>query len=197
MYCCEDLSKIENYELAVNDETQTWDIHHRGEILPCGIFTVHDLIDSGLYWNVPASHLIFLTREQHNKLHNANRTEDAKRKLADSNKGEKNGFYGKHHSEETKRLIGEKSKGRNIGRRHSEEEKRKISESHKGSKNPMFGKPSPNKGKHPSKETREKLSRQRKGRIPWNKGIKWPADKLLKKRETFKRNMESKNKESE
>ena len=29
-YCCEDLSLIENYALAVADTTQAWDCHHRG-----------------------------------------------------------------------------------------------------------------------------------------------------------------------
>lgn len=39
--------------------------------------------------------------------------------------GESNPFYGKKHSDETKKKIGEKSKGR----RHSEADKKKISES--------------------------------------------------------------------
>lgn len=30
--CCEDPSLIENYELAINDDTQIWDCHHRLEI---------------------------------------------------------------------------------------------------------------------------------------------------------------------
>lgn len=30
-YCKEDISKIENYELAVND-TEMWECHHRTEI---------------------------------------------------------------------------------------------------------------------------------------------------------------------
>ena len=29
-FCCEDISLIENYALAVADTTQTWDCHHRG-----------------------------------------------------------------------------------------------------------------------------------------------------------------------
>lgn len=47
--------------------------------------------------------------------------------------GEANGFYGKHHSEETKQKIGEKSKERNqgelnpfYGKHHSEETKQKM-----------------------------------------------------------------------
>ena len=28
-YCCEDPSLIENYDKAIADTTQTWEIHHR------------------------------------------------------------------------------------------------------------------------------------------------------------------------
>ena len=34
---------------------------------------------------------------------------------------------------------------------------------HKGDKNPMYGKPSPNRGKHPSAETRKRMSDAQKG----------------------------------
>lgn len=74
-------------------------------------------------------------------------TEETKRKMSESHKGkpgnvvpfehnyfhthkflgEENGFYGKKHTEETKKKIGEKSKGR----KHSETDKKKISESTK------------------------------------------------------------------
>lgn len=46
--------------------------------------------------------------------------------------GERNGMYGKHHTEETKKKISEKLKGRTL----TEEHKRKISESQKGKKIP-------------------------------------------------------------
>ena len=69
-YCSEDPSIIENCELAINDHTQTWEIHHRGEILPCGRYTPKDLIKFGLYYSRPASELIFLTPSAHRSLHN-------------------------------------------------------------------------------------------------------------------------------
>ena len=59
--------------------------------------------------------------------------------------GENNPFYGKTHSEETKRRIAEKSSRNNLGKKLTEEHKKKISESHKG--------------KIVSKETREKMSK--------------------------------------
>lgn len=53
-YCREEISAIENYEQAVNDKSQTWDLHHKLEIQ--GPFTNSRelLIKCGLYYNVPA-----------------------------------------------------------------------------------------------------------------------------------------------
>ena len=30
-FCCEDISLIENYHIAIADKEKTWDIHHRRE----------------------------------------------------------------------------------------------------------------------------------------------------------------------
>lgn len=74
-YCCEDLSLIENYELAKNDpEPNKWCIHHRDECrnTPSGLIShrsVQDLIDNDRYFNCPAKELIFLTQSDHWKLH--------------------------------------------------------------------------------------------------------------------------------
>ncbi len=61
---------------------------------------------------------------------------------------------GRKHSEETKRKIGERSKGRWTGKHHTEETKRKIS----------IGNIGKNKGRKMSVEAREKMSKWRKGR---------------------------------
>jgi hypothetical protein len=42
-YCADDIALIENYSAAAADPSQTWDIHHRGEILPCGNYSVATL----------------------------------------------------------------------------------------------------------------------------------------------------------
>ena len=91
-FCCEDLSLIENYDKAIADMTQTWHCHHRGEILPCGIFSPNDLKKFGLYFNRPASELIFLTKAEHTRLHfkgvpRGPFSEDHKKALSEAHKG--------------------------------------------------------------------------------------------------------------
>ena len=73
-------------------------------------------------WN-----LIPMTPEEHNTLHHKGKTlsEESKMKIRNSTLGEKNHFYGKHHSEETKQLISEKRKGK--GQKHTDESKRQMS----------------------------------------------------------------------
>ena len=109
-YCCEDISLIENYKLAVNDNTQTWDCHHRGEVLQCGRFSIDDLKKFGLYYNRPAAELIFLTPAEHNRLHFKGvprpdlkcipRSEATKKAISD-------GLKGHSVSEATKKAIAE------------------------------------------------------------------------------------------
>lgn len=108
-YCCEDLSLVENYSQAVADRTQTWQCHHRAEVLPCGRFSRSDLEKFGLLWNRPAAELVFLTESEHKSIH-------------------KN-HLGRAHSEETKRKISEAKKGRRL----SEETRRRMSEARRKS----------------------------------------------------------------
>lgn len=61
MYCCEDISKIENYDKAIADATQVWEIHHRFESEYD--MNIEELTTKDLYHYRPASELIFLTHE--------------------------------------------------------------------------------------------------------------------------------------
>lgn len=154
-FCSEDPSLIENYDKAILDENNTWEIHHRLEIQGKIIKTATDLKKLGLYYYRPASELIFLTKSEHCSLHSANRSEEQKKKLKNTQLANLN-WKGKHHSEESKAKMSKAKKGiipwnkgksfdymteeerkakfgHNKGKSlpHSEETKRKISEAAK------------------------------------------------------------------
>ena len=74
-FCNENISLIENYERAINDNTQIWVCHHRKETDE-GLY-MRQLIQQELYFNRPAGELIFLTHAEHKKLHNSVKYKDA------------------------------------------------------------------------------------------------------------------------
>lgn len=75
------------------------------------------------------------------------------------------------------------------GFKMSNEQKRKIGESNRGKRNGMHGKISPMKGQTHTKETKEKISKKCKGRVPWNKGKigVYSEESLKKMRESTKK----------
>lgn len=111
-YCCEDLSKVQNYEAAIADTTQTWDCHHKLEMF----MTKKELMVIGRYYNVPARELVFLTRKEHSqwphkgfcertKKHiGTHHTDETKQRMCNAKLGQKNPVYGMHWklSQETK-----------------------------------------------------------------------------------------------
>ena len=114
---CKNYQDIENYKKAKAYNFKGWCCHHRletnnsdGERRLVDI-TVDELLALGMYYNRPASELIFLTSREHKQLHM---------------KGEKNPMYGKKHSVEAINKMSEAHK--NI----SEETKNKLSEAAKG-----------------------------------------------------------------
>ena len=170
-FCNEHISLIENYDKAINDDTQTWDCHHK-----LGIelnLSKQQLKNNGLYYNRPASELIFLTPFEHKSLHNKGERnamygknpedfmpietiKERRRKISEANKG-------KYVSEETKRKQSKSRKGKYTGELNPmygknvedfmtpeaiKEKRRKQSESLKGENNGMYGKISPNRGRH-------------------------------------------------
>lgn len=153
-YCSDDMSLIENYELAVSDTTQTWHCHHRKETDE-GV-SADKLKEMGLYYNRPSTELIFLTESQHRSLHGVNAYVETRNKISRANTGSK-------RTTEQCKHISEARIGKNIGctpwmkgKHHSEESKRKISES-------QIGRTPWNKGK---------VGVQ----IAWNKGLPMSDD---------------------
>ena len=108
-------------------------------------------------------------------------SEESKKKNREAHKGkrigEDNPFYGKHHSEETRKKLSvswdsdkhfteetrKKIREANKGKKFSEEHKKKIGAANKGEKNPMYG-------KHLSEEHKKKLSEAKKGCHWYNNG---------------------------
>lgn len=152
-YCDKDITKIENYEQAMNDETQTWDCHHRlethfsdGTERPKNAqLSADELKALDMYYNRPPEELVFLTKLEHVKLHHIGTkvSKTTKLKMSEAKKGRK---LTKPFSEEHRRKLSEARRKRII----SEETKKKISES--------------NKGKKLSEETRKKISEANKGK---------------------------------
>lgn len=135
--CRDDISKIENYDKAINDKTQTWDLHHRLELTLDGEFalTAAQLKMHDMYYNRPYYELIFLTRSEHIRMHNLAQSSETKEKRVNS-------LIGHSISEETRRKISEAA----------------IRQNRTGKNNPMYG-------KHPSEETRRKISEANKGKL--------------------------------
>ena len=118
---CKDYTKIENYDEAIKSPL-IYDLHHRLEIDE--MQSRSDLKFLHLYFHRPAEELIFLEHGEHVRLHKANLSAETKKKMSIAKKGDKNPWFGKHHSEETRQKISESCKGQLV----SEETRRKISE---------------------------------------------------------------------
>ena len=126
MYCTEP-ENIENYDKAKADNFVGWCIHHRlethtsdGERRLVDI-TRDELKALGMYYNRPASELIYLTFAEYTSLHwkGKHLSEDTRKKLSD---------IAKNMSDETKKKIGAASKGNKhfLGKHHNKEAKKKI-----------------------------------------------------------------------
>lgn len=112
---CSNYEQIENYQEAISSP-EKWDCHHRLE--ETGL-SKKDLINKGMYYNRPASELIFLTHKEHTKIHKMGNIY----------------WLGRKHSEESRRKMSIVDKTYMIGNKYregthlSDDHKRKISES--------------------------------------------------------------------
>ena len=159
---CKDYENIENYEAAKKCNFKGWEVHHRlethnsdGERRLVDI-SHNELKALDMYYNRPAEELIFLTKSEHQFLHQKGRrhSEETRKKLSETHKGKPSPNKGKHLSEEHKKKLSETHKGKQF----SEEHKNKLSEA--------------NKGKHFSEEHKKKISEAKKGKHWYNNGIK-------------------------
>ena len=157
LYCGDDISSIENYNKAIADEVFTWDCHHRAEISDDGSTTsVSLLMERGLYYNRPASELIFLRHDEHARLHSAHMSAETRERIRKANIGRKN-----------PNAIAAMRKA-SIGRVKTAEELRRNREAHIGNKYRL--------GKHHTEETKRKISKALTGRPGTNRGRKWSEE---------------------
>lgn len=136
---CKEPEKIENYEKALADNFVGWDCHHRLETHTSDgkrrdvDITVAELQALDMYYNRPASELIFLRKGEHTSLRKV--SDSTRKKLSELKQGENHHMYGKHHTEESKNKISKATKGENnpmYGKKHSDAAKKKMSEKAKG-----------------------------------------------------------------
>ena len=111
-FCRDDISKIENYDLAIADKTQIWDLHHRLELTLDGEFalTRDQLKLHDMYYQRPYYELIFLTHTEHRRLHNRALSSETREKMSKARKG-------RTLSEEHRRKLSEAAKLREARKR--------------------------------------------------------------------------------
>ena len=129
---CSNYKNIENYEDALTSPLK-YDLHHRLEISE--MQSAKDLIFLHLYFHRPAEELIFLEHGEHRRLHNANLSEETRKKISAALKGDKNPNFGKHLSAETKQRMSDAKKGEKCymyGKHLSAETRQNMSEAHSG-----------------------------------------------------------------
>ena len=189
-YCSEPLELVENYMAAKADDFEGWCMHHRREIKLDGTrVSIQELKDQGLYYDRPASELIFMRNGEHSTLHNKDKviSVETRLKMSEAKKGKQfsaehrkklsEAHKGKHHSVETRKKMSEAQKCKQFsaehrkklseahkGKHHSVETRLKMSEALSGENHPLFG-------KHHSEETRLKMSEALKVKLWWNNGI--------------------------
>ena len=195
-YCSEPLDNIENYQQALVEGFAGWCIHHRREIKPDGTrVSMKELKSNGLYYDRPASELVFMRFGEHTSLHMLGNkymkgkqlSEEARKKMSEAHIGRTlseehcqkiaESLKGKHQTQESR----QKNSLAHIGKHHSDETRKKLSEAFSGKNHPFFGKhhseetrkklSEARKGMTFSEEHRQKLSKVRKGKCWWNNGI--------------------------
>lgn len=97
-------------------------VHHRDDTEECRKYNAehYEIYGCNLDGTFEyGKYVVFMTNAEHNTYHHKGKTlsSEQKARLSEMNKGEKNGFYGKKHTEETRQRLREKA----LGRKYSEE----------------------------------------------------------------------------
>lgn len=152
MYCDGDVTLIENYNIAIKDNTQTWHVHHRLETHDEQgnwreqQLTRRQLVEMNLYYRRPPKELIFLSPSEHDSWHKRNiqHTKEYKKRMSEKIKethrcnpeiGQKISLAlkGRKYTEE-EYIAHQKGYEKLRGRVVSEETKQKQSKAMKGRK---------------------------------------------------------------
>lgn len=168
---CKNYEQVENYNKAVADEYNLWDLHHRREMSE--MKSKQQLIDEGKYYNVQSVDLIFLLHSEHAKLHHTNKivSEETRNKMSKAQLGEKNHMFGKKAADDTKKKMSDSHKGEHwyndgkVETRAKECPERFVKgRLRNGENHPMYGK------KH-TEDAKKKMSDSAKGKYWWNNNI--------------------------
>lgn len=123
-------------------------------------------------------YVVFVTKKEHADIHRM--SEETKKKLGhasksrwqdkdyhESHSGENSAWYGRHHTEDSKKKVSESRKSYFVNNTISDETRHKMSDSgkgkHSGENNGMFGKQSSLKGVPRSDEVKRKISESKRG----------------------------------
>ena len=124
-FCNEDISLIENYEQAIQDKVNTWHCHHKLGLGSDYENTIDELKMMNLYYNRPACEFIFITEEEHHRIHSI---------------GKHNGFYGKTHTNESKNKISKSKQGYKHTEDWKENQSKVMKELHKNGREEVYKK---------------------------------------------------------
>lgn len=186
---CKDIESVKNYDKAKADNFKNWHCHHILETHNSDgerrlVDISHDELKAlGMYYNVPAEQLIFMSSSEHLSLHNKGKlspkTVEHRNKISEALKG-------RPLSEEHRKKLSETLKGRTF----SEEHKKKIGEAKKGKPGKPLSEETKNKlsealsGRKFSEEHKKKIGKTKKGNT-YVRGSRWynNGEKCVRARE--------------
>lgn len=142
---------------------EIWNKHHPDDLKLLGDgFVIHHKDENPE--NNDIENLQKMPRGEHQRLHVLEKwaEDDHRRKMSECHQGEKNHFYGRTHSDETKQRLSNMKRGEYVGeknpmwaKKHSDVTREKMSKAQSGENNPNFGKKC-------TESLRKKLSQKRK-----------------------------------